>query len=426
MEVQINLKQQTQNNLDINTFLSFKTNPELQNLDASLLETLSELFGGDKSRRKKYAKKQVTSILKNHKIQNKKDNIGNRVNLILNKLSESNIDNLVMEFVENINQVDGETFEEIQKTIYMKVLSEINFVKVYLQFLKVLGFVYSKVQSYNLEYFYSMVEAKFLFDYTEWDIEPNSKYDFIKNLEGEAKRINNLILIKNMVENRMLSESVYLTCDSQILNQSVFLPDIFYWFNSKNRELTNNEKDLVRNLLKKNGIGQREQVLLDSILNRKMKPVQIVSESVQSNQIQVKEKSKESDKMKTDTLKIECENIIEEYLLIKSVDEVTYFIENRCQDAISKNRFCECLIDKMFLSSKDKCNDIIELMKTLTKNQTLFKSNLSRGLLLIHNNWKERAPDYSKPVDKMKMILNTLKSWGITKGIEHLLDHYKI
>lgn len=427
METHINLKQQTQNNLDINIFLSYKNKPELQNLDTDILEKLNELFGGDKMRRhKKPQKKQVTPILKNQKIQNKKDNIGNRVNLILNKLSESNIDSLIMEFVENINQVDEETFEEIQKTIYMKILSEINFVKVYLQFLKMLSFVYSKVQSHNISYFYGLVEAKFLLDYTEWDIEPNSKYEFIKNLEGETKRINNLILIKNMVENRMLSESVYLICDSQILKQTLFLPDIFYWFNSKNRELNDNEKEQVRNLLKKSGIGQRETVLLDSILNRKItKSNQSSSDTNQPTQTQ-KPVSKESDKMKTDTLKIECENIIDEYLLIKSIDEVSYFIENRCSDAITKNRFCESLIDKYFGSSKEKANDLIELMKVLTKNQTLFKSNLSRGLLLIYNNWKDRSLDYSKPSDKMKLILNTLKSWGITKGIEHLLDHYKV
>jgi hypothetical protein len=430
MEAHINLKQQTPNILDINKLLSYKNNPELQNLEAEILEKLNELFGGDKIRKnKKNIKKQQTPILKNQKIQNKKDNIGNRVNLILNKLSESNIDSLIMEFVENINQVDEETFEEVQKTIYLKILSEINFVKVYLQFIKILSFVYMKVQSFNISYFYSLVEAKFLLDYTEWDIEPNSKYEFIRNLEGETKRINNLILIKNMVENRMLSESVYLVCDNQILNQSVFLPDIFYWFNSKNRELNDQEKDLVRNLLKKNGIGQREIVLLESILNRKISKMvqssEIKSELNQPNQTP-KPVSKESERMKTDTLKIECENIIEEYLLIKSIDEVSYFIENRCPDAISKNRFCESLIDKYFGLSKEKANEMIELMKVLTKNQTLFKSNLSRGLLLIYGNWKERSLDYSKPLEKMKLILSTLKNWGITKGIEYLLEHYKI
>jgi hypothetical protein len=65
-------------------------------------------------------------------------------------------------------------------------------------------------------------------------------------------------------------------------------------------------------------------------------------------------------------------------------------------------------------------------MKQLTKSHTLYKSNLSRGLLLVYNNWKEKSIDYVKPTDKMKNILTTLKNIGITKGIEFLLDQYKI
>ena len=48
--------------------------------------------------------------------QNNKDIISNKINLILNKLSESNIDNLIIEFIQNINQIDHDTFNEIQKT----------------------------------------------------------------------------------------------------------------------------------------------------------------------------------------------------------------------------------------------------------------------------------------------------------------------
>ena len=72
------------------------------------------------------------NILKNHKIQNSKDSINNKVNLILNKLSESNVDNLIVEFLDNINQVDEEQFNEIQKTFYLKMIAEINFIKIYL------------------------------------------------------------------------------------------------------------------------------------------------------------------------------------------------------------------------------------------------------------------------------------------------------
>ncbi len=439
--------------LDINKFLAFKMDLETQELDESTLEVLNSLFGSvDKLKKtKKNIKKPATNILKNQKIQNKKEIIGNKVNLILNKLSESNIDSLIIEFIQNINQIDQENFEEVQKTFYLKIISEINFIKIYLQFLKILGFLYQKVQGYNLSFFYSMVEAKFRLDYSDYDIEASSKFDFINEQDGESRRINNLILIKNLVENKMLNFTVYDFCDNTIIGQNIFLPDIYHWYSSKNRDLTSVEVEQIKTLLKKEGISSRETVLLESLINRKNKSVteqnqvqvskpvtpvisvvQTVANKIQAQQPnqtqQTKPKSseKESEKIKTDTLQLECENIIEEYLIVKSIDDVKYFIENRCVDAISKNKFCEFLIDKYFSGNKENASEIIDLMKQLTKSHTLFKSNLSRGLLLINNNWKEKSVDYTKPTERMKMILTTLKNIGITKGIEFLLDQYKI
>ncbi len=423
--------------LDIKSFLSFKTNDSTQELDSKTLELLYELFGSvDKNKKyKKNVKKQNFNILKNQKVQNKKESIVNRVNLILNKLSESNIDSLIIEFLENINQVDLENYEEIQKTFYLKIMSEINFIKIYLQFLRIIGYLYNHVQQYDLSFFYSIIESKFKLDYTDFDINPESKFDFIRELDGEPKRINNLILIKNLIEYKFVSEKLYSECDEIIINQDIFLPDIYHWFNSKNRELSGEEKDKIKLHLKKSSITQRETVLLESLVNKKLnKPNTQTNSSSQSNQqsplvqtVQSVQTTNSSNSMvKTDTLKLECENIIEEYILIKSIDDIKYFIENRCVDAISKNKFCENLIEKYFLSNKENSNDIIELIKQLVKSQTLYKSNLSRGLLLIYNNWKERSIDYNKPIDKMKILLSILKNIGITKGIEFLMDQYKI
>lgn len=411
MEVQLNS--------NINLFLSFKSNAEVQELDDAVLESLVTFFGTiDKNKKgKKLAKKSNINILKNHKMQNKKDNIVNRVNLILNKLSETNIDVLMIEFLENINQVDVENFEEIQKTFYLKIISEINFIKIYLQFLRVLGYIYWKVQSYDLSYFVSIVESKFKLDYTDYDIAPDSKFEFVREFDGESKRINNLILIKNLIEQKFINESLNENLDQLIINQKVFLPDIYYWFNSRNKELTNDEKNKITELLKIPNLNSREMVLLESLINKSNKPKPItITTTIKKIDTEIK----------TDTLKLELDNIIEEYILIRSVDDVKYFIEKRCSDAISKNKFCESVLDKYFMSNKETSNELVELLKQLIKIQILFKSNLSRGLLLINNNWKDRNVDYNKPVEKMKGILNVLKSIGITKNIEFLFDQYKI
>ena len=416
MEVQLNSI--------INLFLSFKSNTEVQELDEDILENLVSIFGViDKNKKnKKYAKKSNINILKNQKFQNKKDNIVNRINLILNKLSESNIDVLVIEFLENINQIDTENFDEIQKTFYLKIISEINFIKIYLQFLKILGFIYWNVQSYDLSFFISIVESKFKLDYTDFDIEANTKFDFIKDLDGETKRINNLILIKNLIEHKFVSETLYNDVDQLLFEQSVFLPDIYYWYNSRNRELTNDEKNKIIDILKQPNLNSREIVLLENLINKSNKPKQITITSDNTKQIKLSDNTE----IKTDTLKLELDNIIEEYLLIKSLDDVKYFIDTRCIDAISKNKFCETLFDRYFMLNKESSLELVELFKQLIKTQTLFKSNLSRGLLLINNNWKEKSIDYNKPIDKMKAILAILKNIGITKNIEFLFEYYKI
>jgi hypothetical protein len=69
---------------------------------------------------------------------------------------------------------------------------------------------------------------------------------------------------------------------------------------------------------------------------------------------------------------------------------------------------------------------MLEFIKTLVKKQILFKSNLSRGLLLLNNNWKELVVDFNNPDKKMKELLISLKNLGITKNLENLLQFHKI
>ena len=385
--------------IDINTLLSYKSHNDVQNLDDETNKLWNSLFGN--INRKKSIKKGNNHILKNQKLQNKKDNIENKINLILNKLSESNIDNLLIEFLENINQINEDEYIELQQTFYTKIVTEINFIKIYLQFLRILSHIYNKVQKYNLSEFIGLVEKKF-------------KTDYLGNIDltsNEQRRINNLQLIKSLVESKILSEKVLIECDKIMLNQTNYYTDIYYWFIMRERELSINEINKIKDILKLN-ISSREKVLLDNLINKKDKEITVIN---------VKDI-----KINNNTLQLEVDNIIDEYLLLKSLDEIRHFIESRCTDAITKNKFSECLIDKYFIESKDGSNEIIELMKLLTKNQILFKSNLSRGLLLIYGNWKDKVIDYQKGNDKMKNLLLVLKGMGITKGIEHILENYSI
>lgn len=404
--------------LDINTFLSYKTKEETQELDSKTIEFLHSLFGSSDKNKNKDKKIKKVNILKNHKIQNSKDSINNKVNLILNKLSESNVDNLIVEFLDNINQVDEEQFNEIQKTFYLKMIAEINFIKIYLYFLKIISILYNKVQNYNLSFFISIIESKFKLDYN--NIELNEQFQFIKELNEEQKRVNNLIIIKHMIDSQLLSKELINDCTDIILAQNNYLPDVYHWFNCLNRKVTVLEKEKIKVLLDSDNISQREYVLLENLMNDK-KEEKVVHNVISNNNNTI---------IKSDTLLLEIENIIEEFLMIKSLDDVKHFLGTRCTDAISKNKFCEFVINKYFCSNKNVGLELLDLCFNLTKDQSLFKSNISRGLILINNNCyaslKDKSNQYTKGKEKMISLLNYLKKVGITKSIEFIFDNYKI
>ena len=58
-----------------------------------------------------------------------------------------------------------------------------------------------------------------------------------------------------------------------------------------------------------------------------------------------------------------------------------------------------------FISNKETSDEIIQLIKQLVKSHALFKSNYSRGLILVYNNWEEILMDYDNAIPKIKSLL---------------------
>ena len=409
---------------DISTFILFKSDINTQELNNEIIKKLNVMFP-DYEKKNKNKNKNKTNVLKNQKIQTQKENISNKINLILNKLSEKNIDNLIIEFIDNINQVTLDTFKEIQKTFYLKIISEINFIDIYLEFLKIITFLYNKVQEYDLNYFYDIVESKFKIDYTNYQINADNSLHFLNDLNGETNRINNLTIINKLIYNKFISNDIYNYCDNIIIEQQLFLSDIYYWFNNKNNKLLDSNIIKIKQIINKSDIAPRDSILLKNLLNEEVvntPKVQVIN----YNQVKKSEVITKPKIVSNNTINLECTHIIEEYLLIKSIDDIKYFIDTRCVDTINKNKFCEILINKYFSSNKETSDEIIKLIKQLVALHILFKSNYSRGLIMIYNNWNELSIDYDNPISKIKFLLATLKSIGITKGLETLLEKYQI
>jgi hypothetical protein len=282
----------------------------------------------------------------------------------------------------------------------------------------------------------------------------------------ENKRVNHLTIIKNMIYSGILTQNLENIITELLLEQKKYYADIYYWM--QNKTINTKIKSIIKNIILNNTLPMREKVLLDNlILDNKnteskneskneskevsnnnstvdfkeiqkvesvwnLKRIQqsnsIIETQEEVNEVMTKQSKAQLNEqnINTDTLAIESENIIEEYLYMESINEVKVFVDNRCKDAISKNKFCQYLFNKYFESYNDISSKILDFIKNLIKKQILFKSNLSRGLLLLYNNWTDVVDDYNNPIIKLKKLLICLKKLGITKNLESLLKTHKI
>lgn len=393
----------------IKSFEQLKNQQECKILDDNIINFILNSFDfmDNKKTKKYYNIKKINSIIKNSKIRLVKDKISNKINLILNKLSENNLENLLIEFFQNIKIVNLEDYNEFIKTIYVKMLSESNFLKLYFDFFKIVTQTYKSIFNWNFSYFYDLVENKFKFDYFEID---NNNWDFLKEYDTEVFRINNLNIIKEMLNQNMLNIDFLEVINKELLTQTKNISDIYYWF--KDTKLTSEYNEIICNILK-NDVDIRGKILLETLITDTNEP--------KKNKIIFKKKQiipeKNSEKNLEKNLEKNPENIITEYLINKNLNILHEFIEQDCNNTIEKNKFCEILVKLYFNSDITEDEKYMNLFILLINEQILYKSNFSRGLL-------NSALSYNS--EKEKKLLLTLKSLGITKGLEQLLTKYKI
>jgi hypothetical protein len=408
------------NKIDIELFFNLKYNEDCLYLDNDIIESIVDTFTNNKNKKIKCTQKKTLPVIKNPKLKQIKDKISNKVNLILNKLSENNIDNLVLEFIENIKINNIDDYNEFIRIYYLKLLSEIKFFKFYIKFFFILTSIYENVYNYNIEYFYNLIESKFNYDYFD---NINNEIYYFKDMYDD-KRINNLILLHELIKVNYFNKSFIEYINDKILNQRKYLSDIYYWF--KDNILTNIDINKIK-LILNDEIQLRDRVLLDNLLNcnnieiiQPFNKIIFKKTPIENNLCEVIPIIDNKIPHETTNLFVELENNLEEYFFIDNSESIEEYINNNCIDANTKNKFCEYIITKYFKLQNNDSQKILTLMKKLIKLKILFKSNLSRGLLNLYNN------KFSYNQDKFKKLLLFLKSLGITNGLEHLMNKYKI
>lgn len=332
--------------MDTESLLSIKSLPECSIFDETILNNIKSYF---KESNIKYVKKnkKTTNVLKNSNFNLKKNKINNKIIFILNKLSETNLNNIVIEFIKNIKIDDIESYDNIQAIIFDKILKDSKFIEIYCEFfIIIIKYINSKL-NYEPNKLLNIVDC-FIQDFS------NKK---------ENDRLMFLKFLTNMIKNNFFNNDIVDYILDHLIKHKM-VPDLKYWFENY---------DMDKNKLKDMNLeNTRDKLMLESIFENK-------NVNINDSDIQVKKKNNE------DVFLTQCENIIEEYNYLNLNEEIKYFIENECNCNNNKSRFIEYIL-KQYISKKK--NNLFQLFEyIISKNiidlqiikNVLIKKNKNNG-----------------------------------------------
>lgn len=340
--------------MDTESLLSIKILPECNIFNEIYLNNIKSYF---KESNIKYIKKnkKVSNVLKNSNFNLKKNTISNKIIFILNKLSEINIDNIIIEFITNIKIDNIENYNITQTIMFEKIIKDNTFTDVYCNFLiKIVKYIHVKY-NYKPDKLLSILDS------------------FIINLnqKKESERLIYLnfmiIMIKNkFFNNELISEIGYSLVKLKLI------PDIKLWFENYNLN-----KDC---LLGFNIENTREKLIYESIFENK------ITDKLKEKTKIVKEKNN------INQFQMQCENIIEEYNYLNLNDEIIFFISKECKTDNNKSFFIEFIIKQYYIK---KMKNLFTLFEYIIK-KNIIKDNIIKNVLFKLKNLKNNNFDLKK------------------------------
>ncbi len=351
-------------------------------LSENIVQSILDIFSKSNIKSIKCSKKQV-NVMKSNKIQAKKDLNENKIIMIMNKLSNNNLNELVVEYINNILVDTEEKYNAIMTEMFNKMIKDIKFIENYINF--------------SLKIF--ILEKKRL------NLKPEEFINLIKEtiMNGEeADRSACYTIIKELMKHNFFNEDFMDYISNYILSSSNYI-DVYNWFNGLN---ISNYYDKINEVIVK-CTDTRERILIESLIG------DVKKEEIVENEII---------EVSNDIFKTSVENILEEFVFLKSIDEVIEFINTECININNKNLFCKEFIT--YFEGKDELNDGLILIDNLIKKKILFKSNISKGLQLYlnENNIDINSQNVSYVID----ILKFMKNNNITKNIEYIFKKFKV
>ena len=410
--------------MKVDFLLSFKDAQEVQSLDIDLLKEVTGFV--IKSYSKKAKKKIIKPILKcnllkNSTLQNAKNKIENKTNLILNKISKNNFDQIIGEFLSTFNEITQSDYDIILQTIYIKILKDEKFLKLFYNFYKTINNIYSSLFDFTNKALIDLIEAKSKLDYSE--IKTEEKYLFLKEYNKEENRINNLNLILLFIKSKNFKNSLAKNV-SKLLVSTNNIPDIYFWFSNKqiNKiDSIQNYNDILKNKLS-DDINNRYSVLLKNLLESNN--ISFEEDNEEDNDEDNEEDNEEDsiieyeidednelnvseDKVKSE-FEIEIDNLIEEFLLLEQFDEVKTFMDKFRKDDELVKIFTDTLLNFYFNNN----------LTNFTKFKNLF-INIRKYKLIKSEIFKNSLSELLDSDDKFDYV-------NLENKIEKIIEIYKI
>ena len=205
--------------MDYNIIISYKT--KYTKLDNKIFKKIKKQLSSSNIYYK-YKKPKNVYIVKND------------VNILLNKLCLSNINNILIDFFNNI-KINENNINSFIKIIYNKILNEKSFVKANSIFLvKSFNIIYNKYNINLTNIIINYITNEFNNNYLSYD---------------ENKKENFLNFIKELVEQNMLIETIYNDMITYLLNKKLYI-DIYFLLKNTNRVSKYN--NIINNIIHNN------------------------------------------------------------------------------------------------------------------------------------------------------------------------------
>ena len=126
-------------------------------LSENIISAILDSFSKSNIKIIKCVKKQVSAI-KTNKVQAKKDLNENKIIMIMNKISDNNINELVGEYLSNILVDTEEKYNVIMTEIFSKMVKDIKFAENYIKFAMKIFIIEKKRLNLSPEEFINLIK----------------------------------------------------------------------------------------------------------------------------------------------------------------------------------------------------------------------------------------------------------------------------